>query len=355
MTASKITYRGTVRIVYPPTEGRIVVRAEPDWSDDLPTVIDDDGGHCITLEAARPHRAFKPCLIEPDGTFRWAIGDNKLAILGVDDVQAIYPHFLPARASEITDILPLISSHLGRIVRLRVYLPSGYFENWRKRYPVLYMHDGANLFFPDEAFAGNDWRIDETLRELDRMNLIDRTIVVGVYAEDREAEYTRPGYETYGRALVEEIKPHIDRRFRTLPGRAHTGVMGSSLGGVVSFYMAWERPDVFGLAACLSSTFGYRDDLLQRVHDDDPASRQHLRIYLDSGWPRDNYETTLAMANGLLDAGFQYGTQLAHFAFPGARHSEVAWAARVHLPLQLFTGKLARRARLADRARADAG
>ena len=73
--------------------------------------------------------------------------------------------------------------------------------------------------------------------------------------------------------------------------------MGASLGGVVSFFLGWEYPQVFGNVACLSSSFGYRDDLLRRVKEDCLDDRRDLRIYLDSGWPRDNYETTVTMAN----------------------------------------------------------
>src|SRR5262249_37055433 len=147
----------------------------------------------------------------------------------------------------------------------RVYLPPGYGENTLRRYPVAYMQDGRNLFFPEESFLGAEWQVDETLDLLDSMSVIDQTIVVGIYAERREEEYTAPGYRLYGRSLAEEVKPFIDSRFRTLPGPSDTAVIGSSLGGVVSFFMAWEWPEVFGRAACLSSTFGWKDDLIERV------------------------------------------------------------------------------------------
>ncbi|HBP18221.1 MAG TPA: hypothetical protein DEA08_10565, partial [Planctomycetes bacterium] len=134
----------------------------------------------------------------------------------------------------------------------------GYEENRSKRYPVLYMHDGRNLFFPDEAFLGHEWKIDDHLDRLDAMSLIDRTIVVGIHAgESRNDDYTQPGYERYGEAVVDELKAQIDDEYRTLSGPRTTGVMGSSLGGVVSFYLAWQYPQVFGNVACLSSTFSW--------------------------------------------------------------------------------------------------
>src|SRR5204862_7698757 len=100
---------------------------------------------------------------------------------------------------------------------------------------------------------------------LDKMNAIEEVIVVGIFPHDRMTQYTIPGYEDYGRFLVETLKPLIDAKYRTLPGPRTTAVMGSSLGGVDSFYLGWQWPEVFGKIRCLSSTFMYRDNLLDRV------------------------------------------------------------------------------------------
>ena len=93
------------------------------------------------------------------------------------------------------------------------FLPPGYRENHLERYPVLYMHDGKNLFLPEEAFLGREWRVDETLERLEAMNLIEQVIVVALHAGDRMRDYTAPGYRSYGRALVDTVKPWIDRHF----------------------------------------------------------------------------------------------------------------------------------------------
>jgi hypothetical protein len=111
--------------------------------------------------------------------------------------------------------------------------------------------------------------------------------------------------------------------------------MGSSLGGVAALNCAWTRPDVFGMAGCLSATFGMAADLPQRVLR---APRPPLRIYLDSGWPGDNYEVNRDMRARLVRAGFNLGTDLLYFAFPGHRHNENAWGERCHLPFQFFFG-----------------
>jgi predicted alpha/beta superfamily hydrolase len=199
------------------------------------------------------------------------------------------------------------------------------------------MHDGQNLFFKEEAFVGNTWKTDEVLNVLDKMNAIEETIVVGIYPNDRIREYTLPGYHDYGRFLVETLKPLIDIKYRTLEGPRNTAVMGSSLGGVVSFYLGWQWPQVFGKVACLSSTFTYRDDLLQRVFKE---PKRKIHIYLDSGWPADNYEATRSMRDRLIWKGYRPGSELFYLAFPKAKHDENAWATRSSIPFQFLFAKL---------------
>lgn len=198
------------------------------------------------------------------------------------------------------------------------------------------MHDGTNLFFPQEAFTGEEWHVDETMDMLDAMSIIDKVLVVGIYAGDRINEYTKPGYERYGRFIVEELKPFMDGNLRTLSTKASTAVMGSSLGGVVSLYLGWQWPEVFSKVACLSSTFGWQDDLLERIAVEE---KKDGRIYLDSGWPGDNYEVTVTMRDLLLERGYELGKDLLYFAFPQALHSEKYWAMRSHIPFQFFFGK----------------
>ena len=120
---------------------------------------------------------------------------------------------------------------------------------------------------------------------------------------------------------------------------------GSSLGGVVSFYTVWQYPEVFGAAACMSSTFSHKDDLLERVLSE---PKRKVGFYLDSGWPGDNYEVTVAMALALVSRGWCYGRDLLYLCFPHAEHDEKAWGMRLHLPMQLFTGAVARASRSSD-------
>ena len=186
------------------------------------------------------------------------------------------------------------------------------------------------------AFGGNEWQVDETMDRLDEMNALRKVIVVGIRPADRMRDYTAPGYREYGRFLTQGLKPFIDQRFRTLEGPGNAIVMGSSLGGVAALHVAWAHSDVFGGAACLSSTFGRFDDLFERVATE---PKRPLLLYLDSGWPKDNYEATNAMRDLLVSRGYQLGVDLMQFSFPEGKHAEGSWAARSHLPFQFFFGR----------------
>jgi enterochelin esterase-like enzyme len=326
-----------VRVFYPLQGRRIVLRTDQDWNRDVePDEVSKDGTLSkFRFSLDRPYFYFKPVLV--DGTRRtWSQGPNHLAIMNTLAGTSVYPHFHSSSNGTISELMHLPRSSLADAHPVRIYYPPGYFENTLKQYPVLYMQDGKNLFFPVEAFLGRDWKMDRTLHLLDDMNLIDKVLLVGVYSDKRETEYTHPGYEAYGRYMVTQLKPAVDAMLRTLPGPQNTAVMGSSLGGVAALYLAWQWPEVFGKAACMSSTFTYRDDLFERIASE---PKRHVEIYLDSGWPRDNYEVTRSMRDLLARRGYEFGRDFLYFAFPGAAHGEKDWALRCHLPLQFFFGK----------------
>ena len=329
-------YEQLIRIIYPQDGARIAIRTDNDWDTDVNAV---GRNACISeflIETERPYFYFKPVLISDDSV-RWSRGENFLAVTTSNTPLKIHPYFREDAHCSVCELMPPLASPTGVAHRFRVFLPPGYHENTLNRNPVLYMHDGHNLFLKEEAFVGNTWRTDEVLGVLDRMNAIEEVIVVGIYPDERMTEYTLPGYEDYGRFLVETLKPLVDAKYRTLSGPTDTAVMGSSLGGVVSFYLGWQWPDVFGKVACLSSTFAYRDDLLERVFVE---PKRKLQIYLDSGWPADNYEPTRSMRDRLIWKGYRPGTELFYLAFPEAKHDENAWAARSAIPFQFLFGKL---------------
>jgi len=326
----------TIRVIYPAGGGQIALRTEEDWDVDLSPVSMDGCVSEFSIETERPFFYFKPILI-CDGERQWSRGENYLAVAASGSPFDVHPYFREDARCSVCELMPALASPAGVEHRFRVFLPPGYHENTLKKYPILYMHDGNNLFLKEEAFLGNTWRTDEVLGVLDKMNAIEEVIVVGIHPNKRMREYTSPGYEDYGRFLVEKLKLLIDAKYRTLPGPADTAVMGSSLGGVVSFYLGWQWPDVFGKVACLSSTFTYQDDLLERVAVE---AKRNIRIYLDSGWPADNYEPTRAMRDRLIWKGYQPGSNLLYLAFPEAKHDENAWAARSPIPFQFLFGRL---------------
>jgi predicted alpha/beta superfamily hydrolase len=223
------------------------------------------------------------------------------------------------------------SRTLGNARDVFVYLPRDYDASPARRYPVLYMHDGQNLFDP-RAFMGG-WRAKETLDREIAAGRVDDVIVVGLAnTSARMDEYMPPESggraDAYGRFLTDELKPWVDATLRTRPGRDDTGVLGSSLGGLVSFYLAWERPDVFGRVGSLSGSF-WKGEHLAAIGQDAPRD---LRVYLDSGTAGssgDSYEDTVAARDLLLGKGLVLGRDLHHVVDLGAAHSEPYWAARL--------------------------
>jgi len=319
-------------VSYPVTHGHLVLRTDRDWERDVLPSSTSATEAWFDVEMTTPSLELKPCLREGDA-IHWACGPNSV-LTRHESNRELWPFFFSDERGRVSDVMPI--AHEGCVHAVRVYHPPGYDENTLRRFPVLYMQDGANLFSPEDAFGGREWRVDETMDLIGRMNLIQRCLVVGIAPEDREREYTRPGYDRYGRFVVEKLKPLIDAKLRTRREPSATVVMGSSLGGVAALHLAWKWPEVFGRVACLSSTFGLYDDLLERISVD---PKRPLLIYLDSGWPMDNFAATNAMRDLLLSRGYRLGVDLLHFSFPDGVHAEDSWAARLHLPFQFFLGR----------------
>jgi predicted alpha/beta superfamily hydrolase len=325
-----------VEVRYPVAEGELTlcvdddqeVELEPSWASR------DRGTHRFVITTERPFVYARPHL-RLDGEAHPAKGAAFLAIADSARRQRAFPYFFTEPAGSITDPVEVPSNAEGTSHRIAVYLPPSYPENTLKRYPVLYMHDGQNLFFPEEAFAGTTWQVKDTVEMLDRVNAIEEVIVVGVWPAERIREYTRPGYVAYGTFLAMQLKPMVDERYRTMPKPADTGVMGSSLGGVVSLYLAWEFPEVFGKAACMSSTFDWEDNLRERIERE---PKRDVRLYLDSGGVGDNFEVTRAFAELLQRRGYTFGRDLLYLVFPAMEHTERDWGLRSLIPFQYLFG-----------------
>jgi predicted alpha/beta superfamily hydrolase len=245
------------------------------------------------------------------------------------------------------------SRYLPRSRTLIVYLPPGYADEAPRRYPVLYLHDGQNVFDAATSFAGTEWQADETAERLIRAGRLAPLILVGVYnTEDRLAEYT-PWRDTkeraggkgkhYARFLVDEVKPFIDREYRTLPGREHTAVAGSSLGGLISLYLAKQYPDRFSRCGALSPSLWWANERILREIERSPGWLKHVRVWLDMG-TREGQRPGAALAGtrrlvesfdqmGLIPGRDYYYQEV----FEG-EHNEAAWAARFDKVLLFFFG-----------------
>ena len=320
-------------VTYPLTAGqRLVLRTSADWERDLAPRETNPTQAWFDVDVSARTLELKPCLREGD-KLTWARGPNYVLTAHEAD-RGLWPYFFGDERGKVSEVIQV--DFEGQTRAVRTYHPPGYDENTLRRFPVLYMQDGKNLFFPEEAFHGNEWRVDETMDRLDQMNALRKAIVVGVAPADRMRDYTRPGYGTYGRFLADRLKPLVDQNLRTLTGPEDSVVMGSSLGGVAALHVAWQHPKVFARVACLSSTFGQLDDLFERIASE---PRRELLVYLDSGWPKDNYDATNAMRDLLISRGYRLGVDLLQFSFPEGLHDENSWADRIHLPFQFFFGR----------------
>lgn len=244
-----------------------------------------------------------------------------------------------------------------------VWFPAGYSKN--KKYAVVYMHDGQNLFNPKEAFGGVDWNVDETLQRLISEGKVRDTIVVGIWNTVRRvAEYApqkafdlenrrniknsplaapqKSESDDYLKFIVAELKPFIDKNYSTKPDRANTFIMGSSMGGLMSLYAISEYPNIFGGAGCVSTHFplgkgvmlGYMKKFL-------PNPKTH-KIYFDYGTETldATYEPFQQKADAIMKKkGYKQGKNWLTRKFEGAEHSEKSWRKRVHIPLEFLLRK----------------
>lgn len=225
---------------------------------------------------------------------------------------------------------PFTITSLNRQRTVRLYLPPSYGQG-QMRYPVIYMHDGQNLFDAATAYAG-EWGVDETLNEMAQRQRFE-AIVVGIDngREKRMNELNPYDHARFGpgegRAyldfLVGTLKPWVDSHYRTLPDRAHTAVMGSSMGGVISHAAIVDHPQVFGLAGVLSPAYWTAPALFDEVRGHPlPAD---ARVYLSMGeLEGDQALGDVARMQALMSR--QPAAVTLH-QVPGAQHNEAAWRA----------------------------
>ena len=221
-----------------------------------------------------------------------------------------------------------------------VYLPEAYLSDPARRFPVFYLHDGQNLFDNLTAYVpGHSWCAHTTADRLAASGEIEPVILVGVANTGlrRMAEYTPTrdpklgGGEarSYARLLIEELKPQIDRIYRTEPNRSNTAVGGSSLGGLVSLFLGFEYPEVFGKIAVLSPSIWWNNRSILTFIEP-PDRRPDIRIWLDMGMAEGarHLRDTDHLFRLLQRKGWREHIDLAYQRVPGAVHTEDAWASR---------------------------
>lgn len=223
---------------------------------------------------------------------------------------------------------------------LLVWTPPSYAEG-QKRYPVLYMHDGQNVF--DVATSGfqMEWKVDESCTQLMAEGRIPEMIIVATTSTiERSKDYGPWGDGTkYMEFIVNELKPRIDSDFRTKPEREFTFCGGASLGGLISFRMAWEYSHVFSRALCMSPAFQFDSfDYVEQISDD-TSPMVDTRFYLDNGGVGLESELQPGIDNMLemLKArGMDHGEDYVWLLDPEAEHNENAWAKRFPDAIQML-------------------
>ena len=242
------------------------------------------------------------------------------------------------------------SRHLSQKRHVEVWLPPGYEASGTRRYPVLFMHDGQNLFDPRMAAGGIDWGVDKAVVRSVQAGGMQPVIVVGVWNTSRRLQEYSPWDEgpAYARFLIEELMPRVNGQWRTASGPANTGTIGSSMGGLISFYLAWKHGDVFGRAGCMSTHFpfpayvpgpGAATPKIEEEIASGATFPPGPRLYFDHGTVGLDaaYGPVQAKVSAWLKAqGHLEGRDFIVRAFEGADHNEAAWRARMDAPLRFL-------------------
>lgn len=249
---------------------------------------------------------------------------------------------------------PAFPSQLVGARDIQVYLPPRY-DGESRRYPVLYMQDGQNIF--DPGAVGKEWEMDETADALVRDGKIQPLIIVGIpNTKERRDEYT-PTYvewerpdgtvvkgggkaDVYGRYLIEELKPFIDRTYRTQTDAAGTALGGSSLGGLVSLWLALEHPQVFGGALAVSPTVWWDNNVILTKIAALPGPLP-IRVWVDIGGleGKEAVSGVRRLREALINKGWKLGVDFEYFEQADGQHDEISWGSRVERMLTFLDGR----------------
>lgn len=270
---------------------------------------------------------------------------------GNTDICPLPPSDLPSLTADRQGRFVTVSAFPGEnglsARDLTIYLPADYDAQADTRYPVLYMHDGQNLFHDADAAFGTAWEVDDTLDALVNSGKVRPHIIVGIHnTPERIDDYTisvDPDYDDGGNAgaymimVAERIKPYVDANYRTLCGPHNTAIAGSSLGGLVSFYQFMATQGVFGRVAAVSPSFWWNGEEALTTFED-YTGELPARLWIDAGSGEGsvveaglssvalNSRAMVALAQ---DRGMILGEDLAYMEDIWATHDEASWEQRL--------------------------
>jgi predicted alpha/beta superfamily hydrolase len=336
----------TVRLHYPKAAG-ITLRGDDLLAGEIACAPDPTNADTCTFTIEKFPRGQKSVAVRPYRGGAGARGARWIVTRG--ETIDLYPHFTSERG-ELKTLIPAFHSAVLNTAEpdnerlIYAYLPASYGENPTARYPVVYMHDGRNLFEASSSITGAEWQVDESADDAwERTGAFAEAIIIGIdqlvtvsgtLTNQRQREYNPtptalpvgpPTGNEYATMVATELKPAVDALLRTRPGRESTAVLGSSLGGTISTWIAQQYPQVFARYASMSPATAI--DLQWLVGQLTPTSPKLLAIYFDVGTLEGDPISQFMQAYRRL--GYADGAELQSFVELGGQHSETDWARRL--------------------------
>jgi predicted alpha/beta superfamily hydrolase len=342
-----------------PVESIYEVSSTVSPNDEIEFIFFDNSGHYDnapappqnTPQGAAPGIPVPYQSLTPPYNYR-----TSLDVFAVQDGQ-VFDYYPPPTVSAPSIVNRFVDSTVSGIPgrNIHIYVPRGYVENANKRYPVVYFHDGQNVFFPGGTFGA--WDADRIATYEISQGRMREAILVAIdngndYGSDRQIEYIPPGDQLSGQPpgtadkyvqfLRDNVLPTLDYNYRTLnqPGQptrpAANITAGSSLGGLLTAYMGMTNSNVFGKIGVFSPAFWAGPNFLTNTLN--PAPKMPLSIYMDIGSSEDSSSQSssdvywfdaLGVYNTWLDKGYAVNSELLLYPKCGAVHNEAAWSARL--------------------------
>jgi predicted alpha/beta superfamily hydrolase len=325
------------------------------WETGVAMAQVDNSTWTATIDCPSPSTTVEMKVLVNDND--WMLGANHHADPAKESTTTVFPWFYTYQGT--LQIVPnVFSNELNNSRDVIYYLPPSYLENTLKVHQnVLVMHDGQNLFLEATAYLGNAWYCQDSLDGTIVGGTTQEVIIAGAYnTADRIDEYTyiydpSEGGGGNGDLYLDWIEstllPLTASRFRVNITRDSLGILGSSLGGLISCYAGWTRPSVYGKVGCMSSSFWWdANDFQNRIVPESMPPAPVPDFYMDSGTgsvgEKECTAYTLNIYDQMVQDGFVENTQVFRFVDEGATHSESYWGPRFHIPMEeLYPASLA--------------